>query len=211
MTKTLYASFPENGEMQDKKTGLRRHFCALRNAIPPEKALERARAATAHLVNDSRWLAAQHIALYVDFKHELSTQFLLEHLWSQGKTVYLPRCVPGDEATGQGNTLQFFACQGREDVFPGTWGILEPDPARCAPLGEQLPDMLIMPAVALDRQGFRLGYGGGYYDRLLQDTRWNALPRVGLVYSCQIIAELPREPWDKPVHALACEEAVTWL
>lgn len=77
--------------------------------------------------------------------------------------------------------------------------------------GPPAPDLIIAPGLAFDRNGIRLGMGGGYYDRLLALPRHAASRRVGLAYSFQLVDSLPREAWDMPVHAVCTEKGLVWI
>ena len=73
------------------------------------------------------------------------------------------------------------------------------------------PDLIIAPGLAFDRNGIRLGMGGGYYDRLLALPRHAASRRVGLAFAFQFVDSLPREAWDMPVHAVCTEKGLVWI
>ncbi len=81
-----------------------------------------------------------------------------------------------------------------------------PDPA-----GPPAPDLIIAPGLAFDRNGIRLGMGGGYYDRLLALPRHAASRRIGLAFAFQFVDSLPREAWDMPVHAVCTEKGLVWI
>jgi 5-formyltetrahydrofolate cyclo-ligase len=104
--------------------------------------------------------------------------------------------------------MDFIFCAGLEELDPSGFGI--PEPILCPDsrllTAEELflPDTLvIVPALAFDRKGFRIGYGGGYYDRLLERA---SCPSVGLTFHELLQLELPRDPWDRPVQAVCTEE-----
>ena len=93
---------------------------------------------------------------------------------------------------------------GTEDLVPGFMDIPEPT-ASCEPVDPQEVDLVLVPGVAFDRQGNRLGYGGGYYDRFLQQC---AAPRVALAFATQLVDHVPTEPHDLRVHAVVTDEEV---
>lgn len=90
----------------------------------------------------------------------------------------------------------------------GHYGILEPDPALPQLLAENI-DLLLVPAVAIDRGGYRLGYGGGYYDRLRADPCWRQIPTIGIVFDFAYVDSLPIDPWDLPLDAVCTELGLT--
>lgn len=148
------------------------------------------------------------MALYVGVKDELFTDLLLEEAWQSGRKVWLPRLLP--HAPGQ---MVFALCTGRDELIAGPFGLSEPMPL-CPAFGpdtaEQYgPPLLILPGLAFDRKGRRLGYGGGFYDRFLESS-WSCT-RVGLCFGFQLLPEVPVHVWDKRVHCLCTEEGFQCL
>lgn len=114
------------------------------------------------------------------------------------------------------NEMCLAPCACAADLKPGRYGIAEPDPARCPAIDMDAastfaPDLAVIPGVAFDQQGNRLGHGAGYYDRFLAHPAMARTALVGLAYTFQIVPALPVAPWDRPVHALCTEEGLTWL
>ena len=195
----------------DARQALRSRLIASRKALASETPLlaqTKARLAQERVMACPAWREARSVGLYVPIRGELSTARLCEAAWREGRRCLLPRCLPGGaEARGQ---MAFHDCPGEDALLPGSFGILEPDPARC-PVVAEPPDLLIVPAVALDRDGYRLGYGRGYYDRLLARPGWEGVRTLGLVFALQVVDRLERRPWDRPLCGLATEEELTWL
>ena len=196
------------GQMAEAKSDLRRTLLQRRGALPEGLALQVGETAQRRLLEDPAWKRAGRVALYVSCRGEAGTRLLLERAWAEEKIVLLPKVLPRSQA-GPGQMV-FARCAGRHQLAPGAFRIPEPD-LRICPIEETPPDLIVLPAVGLDRRGFRLGYGGGYYDRFLSRGAWQGLPRVGLVFALQIVEALPCEPWDIRVHALLSEEALVWL
>lgn len=143
---------------------------------------------------------ATSVLLYVGVRTEVQTLDVLSTLLSTDKRVLVPYC--------RERTLELFRLQDLSELQPGRFGIPEPQAAlrsvadrRCDP---QSVDTLIVPGLAFDLQGHRLGYGAGYFDRLLQHMRPSATV-VGLAYECQIFPSVPVDPHDVPVHYLLTE------
>ncbi|MGE4297322.1 MAG: 5-formyltetrahydrofolate cyclo-ligase [Desulfovibrionaceae bacterium] len=208
--------------MSESKTVIRKRLLATRLAMGPEQVAAKSRAAQARILALPAWAEARDVLLYVDFRNEVGTRDLLESAWRAGKRVLLPRCRREAGARGEMNLA---VARSAADLCPGAYGIPEPDPGTCPALARCAPDVAVIPAVAYDRHGFRLGYGGGYYDRLLAppmdsgagggasgpgvDMRRTL--RIGLAFAFQVCDALPVDPWDMPVHALCTEEALLWL
>ncbi len=211
LTKGFAGRFPAgdagNTRISDgSKPVVRRLLAARRAALAPEEALEKGRLAQEHLLRDPLWRAARSVALYAAVRDEIDTRRLADEALRAGKTLLLPRVT----AAAGTREMEFAPCTGPDDLVSGVFGIPEPDVRRC-PAWDTVPDLLVLPAVGLDRQGVRLGYGGGYYDRWLSRPERRACPRIGLVFRVQIVEALPCDPWDIRVDALLDEEALTWL
>ena len=140
---------------------------------------------------------AQHIALYVSFDGEISTEKLIKTLWAQDKHVYLPVLHPFNP-----NHLLFLRYLPDTPMLKNKFGIWEPklNVQNVLPLDEL--DILFTPLVAFDKQGNRLGMGGGFYDRTLQNWQNVSFIPVGLAHQCQQVEQLPTEAWDVPLHRI---------
>lgn len=140
---------------------------------------------------------AQHIALYISFDGEISTDKLIQILWAQGKQVYLPVLHPFNP-----NHLLFLRYLPDIPMLKNKFGIWEPklNVQNVLPLDEL--DILFTPLVAFDKQGNRLGMGGGFYDRTLQHWQKSPFIPVGLAHQCQQVEQLPTEAWDVPLHQI---------
>jgi 5-formyltetrahydrofolate cyclo-ligase len=95
-----------------------------------------------------------------------------------------------------------------EPMLIGAYGILEPLP-ELPPIEPDNVDLMLVPAVAIDRSGYRLGYGGGYYDRLRADPLWRKMPTIGIVFDFAYVETLPIEAWDLPIDNVCTELGVT--
>ncbi len=189
---------------QEKRL-LRQKFLTERTKQPSAHA--NSEAAQQKLLAENIWQTANTVALYMAVRGEMSTNTLLEHAWHNKKCVLLPRCRPTQ------GSMDFVPCTSMDDLTPGNFGIMEPHthiPKK--ELDTQAPDIIIIPGTAFDKKGNRLGFGGGYYDRLFAES-W-CCPhtlRIGLCYAWQIIDTLPLEPWDMPMDALVTEQGILWI
>lgn len=137
---------------------------------------------------------AQHIGLYLAFDGEIATQSLIQHLWAQGKSVYLPVLHPFSKGH-----LLFLHYSPQTAMRQNRFGIWEPKLDVRAVLPLDKLDILFTPLVAFDAQCHRLGMGGGFYDRTLQDWQSKSFIPVGLAHQCQQIENVPIEDWDVPL------------
>lgn len=192
---------PKSPTEPAQRAQLRRAVLGRRLALPADRVAELSARVRAHLVSHPVWRASRVVLAYASFRQEVDTFPLLAEALARGKELVLPRV---DRAS---RSLDLLRVKDLEtDLRPGYQGILEPDPARCAPTDPHLIDLVLVPGVVFDRRGFRLGYGGGYYDRLL-----GSLPRavrVGLAFSLQVVEEIPVLPHDLPVDILVTEDGI---
>ncbi|GAB6038688.1 5-formyltetrahydrofolate cyclo-ligase [Fundidesulfovibrio butyratiphilus] len=187
------------------KQALRKSLLARRRSLTPE-ALERAsRHVRDRLADLPAWRNAGEVLLYKDFAGEIATGPLLDELWRRGARVLIPRCRPGE--TG---LLDLANPLGPQDLTPGAYGILEPNPETCPAVTDFSPDLALIPAVAFDRTGARLGFGQGYYDRLLAGPGFSRTLLAGLAHAFQVVDRLPSDPWDKPVQVIVTDEETLW-
>jgi len=149
---------------------------------------------------------AKVVALYVSIKGEADTSLLVESARTQGKTLLYPRCTHDENGE---RALEFVICKDETSLERGAFNIMEPKKNLSAT--DIIPNVLIVPAVALDTQGYRLGYGGGYYDRLLARPKWQNVYTIGLIFSFQLINTLPHQTWDKTLCSIATEKELLCL
>ena len=192
------------------KASLRRYFSDLRRGLTPDERHAAETAMYEKLFSLPAWREAPVICGYVSVRGELDTTPILQRAAAEGKTVALPVTV-----TGADEGRMIFRALPNGDfsrLTPARFGIPEPDES-CPPLtGDGFTRALILiPALAFDENGYRLGYGGGYYDRFLSFLREAEIPytAVGLTYAVCRATALPREAHDIPVHIILDERSTT--
>ena len=193
----------------ETKRALRDRMLQQRGELPPEESFWRGATAQSHVLASSHWASARTVVLYMPIRGELETGLLLARAWAEGKRVLLPRCV-----AGRRGELDLVACDHAAELTPGSYGI--PEPLSSLPAIDpeepgQAPHLLLAPCLAVDRQGYRLGYGGGYYDRLLRRPALQTTLCIALIYAMQCVASLPVEPWDVCLHGVCTEEGFLWV
>lgn len=186
--------FAEN-EKQDK-AALRRRLLAF-EAPAPEIQLR----ASKQLLQTAEWRNASAIALYASKNGEMDTWTLLRAALAQGKTVLLPRIA--DLAQ---KLMLFYPCRHEAELERGPYGICQP--RRCGEIASHA-DLLLLPGLAFDRAGYRLGYGGGYYDRFLAANAAFAPLRIGYCAAERLAQTLPHAPHDIPANGLCTEDGLT--
>lgn len=166
-----------SAELKRAKRDVRRSVLARRDAMPPAERTSQAQAVTDHFLALPEVTRAKTVLAFWSFGSELSTSPLIAGLHDRGAVVALPRIVGGD--------LEARSYRPGDAVTQTTFGAFEP--AAGMALDPSQIDVIAVPAVAFDREGRRVGYGGGFYDRFLPQTRRDAT-RVGIAYGLQLLA-----------------------
>ena len=184
----------------------------LRAEQSPQLAEIRSEAAQSRLMESALWKNAHSVALYVGVRGELGTQALLRVAWQAGVLVWLPRVRRSEPGF-----MDFVACSGPDQLRPGPLGLLEPhdslpgfgpEAAGGSGAGEAhplAPDLALLPGVAFDLAGGRLGYGGGYYDRFLRGTAGTSMC---LCRARALLDDVPREEHDAAVDMVVSEAGI---
>ena len=191
------------------KKEIRRDMLARRRTLAPSDALDMSWAAQGQVLGLPLWQTAKEVLLYMPARGEVMTETLVGDALCRGLKVLLPRCRPNTPGE-----MDLAAIPHLGAVRLGAYDILEPDPAVCPAVTACKPDVAVLPGVAFDRRGFRLGYGGGYFDRLLGGKGTADVTKtlvIGLCFGFQVLEALPIDPWDKPVAAVVTEEAILWI
>jgi 5-formyltetrahydrofolate cyclo-ligase len=187
-----------------QRAGLRRKMLALRNQLPTDKRAELNSRLCERVLALPPFARQRNIFIYCSYLSEVATGALIDQLLVSGHTVCVPLVQPAT------STMQAVALSCPEtELVPGYRGIPEPRssliPDRIFP-AERL-DITLVPGSVFDRQGYRLGYGGGYYDRFLSLAAPQAL-RIGLAFSIQLVMRIPLLPHDIPMDVLVTEKEV---
>ncbi|MEO5699839.1 MAG: 5-formyltetrahydrofolate cyclo-ligase [Casimicrobiaceae bacterium] len=184
--------------LHEAKLALRNRIVAARDALDAATRASAAAAIAARILALPSYQSAQTVLLTLAFRSEWNTRPLLDHALATGKTVLLPRV---DVAA---RMLVLHRVRDLDtDVGPGYQAIPEPRPG-CAAVAPGEVDWVLVPGVAFDRNGRRLGYGGGFYDRLLPLVPARAA-RVAGAYGLQVVEEVPAAPHDVAIDALVTQ------
>ncbi len=182
---------------QQVKAQLRNQMDALRQALPHTARKARSETACQRLSALNSYQHANSIALYMAFNAELELGMLLETCLQGPQTLYLPRLDPST------HTISLHAVPSLQALIPSRFGILEP-PATSPTIAPQALEVIVIPALAADPRGYRIGYGQGHYDRLLPQMP-QAL-KICVLYDFQLIAEVPNEPHDQRVDVVVTDQ-----
>ncbi|NJP39598.1 5-formyltetrahydrofolate cyclo-ligase [Oscillospiraceae bacterium HV4-5-C5C] len=179
-----------------QKQQLRSSLRAILRALPPDLKASQEQSIYQRLLTLPEYQQAQTVAAYYGIDWELNTRPLLQQILKDGKALALPRC--------KGKEMDFYLVTDLNQLKPGCKGIPEPA-AGGAELAPDLLDLLILPGIAADLQGGRLGQGGGYYDRYLARQPLPLCVTLQLCRDSCLLPQLPREARDYPVQLILTE------
>ncbi len=177
----------------DKDT-LRKLYESLRHMIPAAERVKADQKITDCVMGRPEWKNAETICLYMSTPDEVDTKLLLATALNAGKTVVFPRV--------EDDRLILHKVQSVGDFTRGSYQILEPKKSNPI-VDPKSVDVYIVPGIVFDKDGFRLGYGKGYYDRLLAGI---SAPKIGLAYAVQTVAEVAHTSYDVPVTTVVTEK-----
>ncbi len=189
----------ERGDMNGKGE-IRKRLIAMRNAIPREEIEAKSRAIQGRVTELEEIRSASTLMIFLSFGSEVLTDDLILWCWGEGKRVCVPFCRP--------ESRELTACRidGFGDLETGHYGIREPNEGLLRPVEGEKIEAILVPAVAFDRRGYRVGYGGGYYDRFLPQAPRAA--KIGVAFASQIIEKIPVDGYDLPVDMIVTEKEV---
>jgi 5-formyltetrahydrofolate cyclo-ligase len=184
-------SVQQMSDARNEKKAIRSRVLAARDALPAAAREQYAESVLATALASTQFVHAKAVLAYVSFGSELSTETLLRRTLAEGKSLVLPRVVKGAAQ------LQLHRVQTLDQLTAGVWGIREPR-ADAPTVALYDIDFILVPGVAFDLAGFRIGYGGGYYDRLLGAAN-PATTRLSVAFDCQLVDAVPNEAHDARV------------
>jgi len=182
------------------RSEVRKGVLRARMSLAPAFVEEKSRIIIDKIISLDPYVRARSLMVYVDFRNEVQTAGLVLHALAAGKRVSVPITdVVGKKLTPS-SLLSYPG-----DLAPGSWGILEPRPECVRPVEPGDLDLVVVPGVAFDPGGNRLGYGGGFYDRFLPRTRPGTV-YLAPAFEVQLVEDVFPGPHDVPVHIIVTEE-----
>jgi 5-formyltetrahydrofolate cyclo-ligase len=184
--------------LAERKAALRRRMRQLRLSIPPPVRAELGERVAEHLFSLPEMADARTVMVFYSFGAELPTSTLIERLHRDGRRVLLPFLEPGA-------TMEAAEISPDDVLSPTTYGPKEP--SRRSPVDPGQVDVVVAPGLAFDREGHRLGYGGGHYDRYMSRLR-RGVPRIGVGFTAQLVDEVPAGEGDVLLDAVVTEDGI---
>ncbi len=179
------------------KSELRKEVKAQRRSIADKKSSDKRIADL--LFKSEFYINADTILTYVSLPDEIETDYIIENALLNNKRVAVPYCVDDN------GHMEFYLVNSLNDLQAGSFGVREPDINKCKRLDTFEHSIIIVPALCFDKNGYRLGYGKGYYDRFLQNYPFIS---VGLCYNSLVKTQLPTDEHDQRVNCIITEDRI---
>lgn len=201
---TQKMSFDSFMKREDKRI-LRREILANRKKFYKEQNKEYKAASNKiidTLTSTEEYKNARVIMVFVSFQDEVFTHNLIKQALKDGKKVCVPYVEKGNPEMIASHLENF------NELKEGFYGILAPLKEKVKPVDPKEIDLIVSPGVAFDKEGYRVGYGGGFYDRFLKKVRLDT-HIIAIAFNLQMVTEVPRNAHDVPVHSIITEVGLT--
>lgn len=186
-------------DIREIKSDLRSGFKDKRGSMLPEVKLSLDAEIQSRLLTLRQYSACKTVFTYVSKDIEVDTFALIKAALANGKRVAVPKCVKDTR------DMTFYYIRSLDDLEPGSFGVMEPIESRCTRVKDFSSGLCIVPGLSFDAEGYRLGYGKGYYDRFL--SKFGGIT-VGLCYSNCIKWKLPHGYYDRPVDLIVTDRYI---
>lgn len=180
-----------------RKAQIRKRMLHLREALSAEEVQEKSKVILERLRRDRTFRRARCVHCYVSFRKEVDTHALIEEALRRGVQVVVPLSNP------KRKELYHYRIERLSELETGPFGTLIPKPAFRRLVRIEEVDVVLVPGIAFDLCGHRIGFGGGFYDRFLASI---VCPKIGLAYEFQMMESIPTGPHDRRVHRIITEE-----
>jgi 5-formyltetrahydrofolate cyclo-ligase len=191
-------------DVKARKSEIRRDTVARRDALTKKQRAEKSEAIMERLFQFANFLESRIVLFYLSHKSEVDTEPMIRKALTLEKIVALPLI---DEE--KGGIVPFKVDNLDRDTGPGYRGIREPIPERCKEIPVQQVNLAIIPGIAFDERGGRIGYGTGFYDRFIPDLDITTR-KVALAFECQIVPQIPMEPHDRYTDIIITEDRIVY-
>ncbi len=187
-------------DLKEKKSEIREQTIVLRNGLSDKERAEKSSKIMERLFDFANFLEAKIVLFYMHSNSEVQTEKMIRKAMEYEKGIVLPLI---DKKEKQIVPLKIDDL-GR-DVGPGYRKIMEPNPQRCKAMPVEHIDLAIIPGIAFDERGGRIGHGTGFYDKFIPNLDLTTR-KVALAFECQIVSQIPMEPHDRYIDIIITEE-----
>lgn len=178
------------------KENLRNKYSNIRDNIHSDIRCNKSQLIFNTLFTTYEYNFARDIFLYYNFGTEISTSDFFDKMIEDNKRIYLPRCINGK--------MVFFQLD-YENLEKSKFGIFEPK-SSCIQKTSDEKTLIIVPGLCFSKDFFRIGYGGGYYDRYLKENKY--FSSIGICFSQQIVEDIPHDDYDIPVDFIITDKEI---
>lgn len=184
-------------DIRPLKKKLRQAYRSIREGMGAQEKAAFDRDIQNRLLASELYQKARSLLCFVSTPIEVETRELILRAWADGKQVAVPKCLD------RSGNMEFFRIQSFDELSPGEYALLEPDPQKAPVFADYRGSLCILPAFAFDRDGYRLGFGKGYYDRFLH--RYTGC-KVGVCYNSCMATALPHGRYDVPADYIVTQK-----
>lgn len=184
------------------KKELRKKYLHMRSSIPKSEIIEKSHTIIQKLVKTDYYRHANVIMTYVDFKNEVVTRDFMQVALDDGQRIVVPVTDTASRKLYLSEIKDI-----RHELGPGTYGVLEPKKEFIREVSIDELDLILVPGLVYDMRGYRIGYGGGYYDRLLRNIN-KKTKTIGLAFDFQLVPMLVVESHDQKVDIIITEKRI---
>lgn len=181
------------------KQFLRRELLNKRNQLTKDEILQKSKKIKEYLFSQQEYKESKRIMSYVSFGSEVITFEIIKQAILEWKEIFVPITIKKEKKLLLSQIFDF------EELVVSTYGILEPKKEYIRPINYDEIELVIVPGIAFSITGYRIGYGGGYYDRFLSNVK---CPKIGLSYEMQIVNEISVDKYDVKLTKIITEKSV---
>ncbi|URN96649.1 MAG: 5-formyltetrahydrofolate cyclo-ligase [Candidatus Pristimantibacillus lignocellulolyticus] len=191
-------------QLSVQKLHMRKQFKEIRNNIETLHAQQWSEEACAYAISLAQQRGWREVMVYIPFRSELQLWPFIEWCWQHQITIIVPKCLV------ETHTMQLYPLYNKDQLRLGAYQILEPNSDQLTPINT-VPDAVIVPGLVYTKDGARLGYGGGYYDRFyeLMGQQEKQITWIGIGYETQITDHIPMDEYDIKLNILITNKGIT--
>ncbi len=183
------------------KNSLREEHLSLRKGLSRRDVTTLSNKVFFNLKGIPEYSRAKSLMVYLDYKNEVETKEIIEDVLRQNKNAIIPISKPDTLELHLSNLISI------QDLEVSTYGILEPKKDKIFTVLPEIIDIVIVPGVVFDKNGYRIGYGKGYYDRFLSSLDHKFIA-IGICYDFQLIDEVPKDIYDYQLDYIVTDERI---